>query len=86
MFIVKGVRPVKDAVEPMEEGESVEDCARRELYEERAWCDAMHPWFTVWLSPRCAAAVMRKIFFRRFSCATSVVRLFFLKKNTAGHG
>lgn len=50
---------------------------------ERAWCDAMRPWFTVWLLPRCAAAVMRKIFFRRSFCATSVVRLFFLKKNTA---
>lgn len=31
---------------------------------ERAWCDAMRPWFTVWLLPRCAAAVMRKIFFQ----------------------
>ena len=63
---------MKDAVEPMEEGESVV----------RRYAPMVYRLALAQVRGRCDAEDI----FRRFSCATSVVRLFFLKKNTAGHG
>ena len=63
---------MKDAVEPMEEGESVV----------RRYAPMVYRLALAQVRGRCDAEdIFQEVFLRYF-----VVRLFFLKKNTAGHG